>query len=102
MTELKIEMSTAASSTPNPDAEHETFLEEYARSMNRLLDANEGFTAIQELLAGSESRDVHLSDAGRAGLASIIRMLNKEFMDAYDSLPAAWKVRELLQGPRHE
>ena len=101
MTELKIEMSTAVS--PNRTAEREAFLEEYGRNMSRLLDTAEGFIALQELLSGDESRDVHLSDSGREGLALILKLLCDETMDAYCSLPAVQYLGRLLQeGPRHE
>lgn len=104
MTELKIEMSTAASSsTRNPAAEREAFLEEYGRNMNRLCVASEGFIALHELLSSDATRDVHLSDLGREGLAVILKMLGDEAMDALGSLPAVWEMKRLLQeGPRHE
>ena len=103
MTELKIEMSTAASSTPNRTAEREAFLEEYQRNMFRLCEASEGFFAIQELLSSDETRDVHLSDSGREGLALILKLLGDEAMDAWSSLPTAQDMERLLQeGPRHE
>lgn len=103
MTELKIEMSTAASSTPNRTAEREAFLEEYQRNMFRLCEASEGFIAIQELLSSDETRDVHLSDPGREGLALILKLLGDEAIDAWSSLPTAQDMERLLQeGPRHE
>lgn len=103
MTELKIEMSTAASSTPNRTAEREAFLEEYQRNMFRLCEASEGFFAIQELLSSDETRDVHLSDPGREGLALILKLLGDEAIDAWSSLPTAQDMERLLQeGPRHE
>lgn len=103
MTELKIEMSTAASSTPNRTAEREAFLEEYQRNMFRLCEASEGFIAIQELLSSDETRDVHLSDSGREGLALILKLLGDEVIDAWSSLPAVWEMKRLLQeGPHHE
>ena len=103
MTELKIEMSTAASSTPNRTAEREEFLEKYGRNMNRLCEASEGFIAIQELLSSDVTRDVHLSDSGREGLALILKLLGDEAIDAWSSLPAVWEMKRLLQeGPRHE
>ena len=103
MTELKIEMSTAASSSPNRTAEREKFLEEYGRNMARLLDTAEGFIALQELLSGDESRDVHLTDSGRSGLALILKLLGDEAMDAWGSLPTVGGMERLLQeGPRHE
>ena len=104
MTELKIEMSTAASSTPNRAAEREEFLEEYGRNMNRLCEASEGFIAIQELLSSSDvTREVHLSDSGREGLALILKLLGDEVIDAWSSLPAVREMKRLLQeGPRHE
>ena len=104
MTELKIEMSTAASSTPNRAAEREEFLEEYGRNINRLCEASEGFIAIQELLSSSDvTREVHLSDSGREGLALILKLLGDEVIDAWSSLPAVWEMKRLLQeGPRHE
>ena len=103
MTELKIEMSTAASSTPNRAAEREEFLEEYERNMNRLCEASEGFIAIQELLSSDVTREVHLSDSGREGLALILKLLGDEVIDAWSSLPAVWEMKRLLQeGPRHE
>lgn len=103
MTELKIEMSTAASSTPNRAAEREEFLEEYERNMNRLCEASEGFIAIQELLSSDVTREVHLSDSGREGLALILKLLGDEVIDAWSSLPAVWEMKRLLQeGPHHE
>lgn len=103
MTELKIEMSTAASSTPNRTAEREAFLEEYQRNMSRLCVASEGFIAIQELLSSDVTRDVHLSDPGREGLALILKLLGDEAIDAWSSLPTAQDMERLLQeGPRHE
>ena len=103
MTELKIEMSTAASSTPNRTAEREEFLEEYGRNMNRLCEASEGFIAIQELLSSDVTRDVHLSDSGREGLALILKLLGDEAIDAWSSLPAVQDMERLLQeGSRHE
>ena len=103
MTELKIEMSTAASSTPNRTAEREEFLEEYGRNMNRLCEASEGFIAVQELLSSDVTREVHLSDSGREGLALILKLLGDEVIDAWSSLPAVWEMKRLLQeGPRHE
>lgn len=104
MTELKIEMSTAASSTPNRTAEREEFLEAYRKNMNRLCEASEGFIAIQELLSSSDvTRDVHLSDSGREGLALILKLLGDEAIDAWCSLPTAQDIERLLQeGPRHE
>ena len=103
MTELKIEMSTAVSSTPNRTAEREAFLEEYGRNMSRLLDTAEGFIALQELLFSDVTRDVHLSDSGRSGLALILKLLGDEAIDAYCSLPAVQDIERLLQeGPRHE
>lgn len=103
MTELKIEMSTAASSTPNRTAEREEFLEEYKKNMNRLCEASEGFIAVQELLSSDETREVHLSDSGREGLALILKLLGDEVIDAWSSLPAVWEMKRLLQeGPRHE
>ena len=103
MTELKIEMSTAASSTPNRTAEREAFLEEYQRNMFRLCEASEGFIALHELLSSDETRDVHLSDPGREGLALILKLLGDEAIDAWSSLPTAQDVERLLQeGPRHE
>ena len=103
MTELKIEMSTAASSTPNRTAEREEFLEEYGRNMNRLCEASEGFIALQELLSGNVTREVHLSDSGREGLALILKLLGDEAIDAWSSLPTAQDMERLLQeGPRHE
>lgn len=100
MTELKIEMSTAASSSPNRTAEK--FLEEYGRNMSRLLDTAEGFIALQELLSGDESRDVHLTDSGRSGLALILKLLGDEAMDAWGSLPTVGGMERLLQEGRHE
>lgn len=102
MTELKIEMSTAVSSTPNRTAEREAFLEEYGRNMSRLLDTAEGFIALQELLSGDESRDVHLTDSGRSGLALILKLLGDEAMDAWGSLPTVGGMERLLQEGRHE
>ena len=103
MTELKIEMSTAASSTPNRAAEREEFLEEYKKNMNRLCEASEGFIAVQELLSSDVTREVHLSDSGREGLALILKLLGDEVIDAWSSLPAVWEMKRLLQeGPRHE
>ena len=103
MTELKIEMSTAASSTPNRTAEREEFLEEYGRNMNRLCEASEGFIALQELLSGNVTREVHLSDSGREGLALILKLLGDEALDAWGCLPNVWEMKRLLQeGPRHE
>ncbi len=103
MTELKIEMSTAASSTPNRTAEREAFLEEYQRNMFRLCEASEGFIALHELLSSDETRDVHLSDPGREGLALILKLLGDEAIDAWSSLPTAQDMERLLQeGPRHE
>ncbi len=103
MTELKIEMSTAASSTPNRAAEREEFLEEYKKNMNRLCEASEGFIAIQELLSSDVTREVHLSDSGREGLALILKLLGDEALDAWCSLPTAQDMERLLQeGPRHE
>ena len=102
MTELKIEMSTAVSSTPNRTAEREAFLEEYGRNMSRLLDTAEGFIALQELLSGDESRDVHLSDSRREGLALVLKLLGDEAMAAWSSLPCAFELQGLLQGGRHE
>ena len=103
MTELKIEMSTAASSTPNRTAEREAFLEEYQRNMFRLCEASEGFIAIQELLSSDVTREVHLSDSGREGLALILKLLGDEALDAWCSLPTAQDMERLLQeGPRHE
>ena len=103
MTELKIEMSTAASSTPNRAAEREEFLEEYKKNMNRLCEASEGFIALQELLSGNVTREVHLSDSGREGLALILKLLGDEAIDAWSSLPTAQDMERLLQeGPRHE
>lgn len=103
MTELKIEMSTAVSSTPNRTAEREELLEKYDRNRFRLLNAAEGIVALQELLSGDESRDVHLSDSGREGLDLILKLLGDEAIDAWSSLPAAQDIERLLQeGPRHE
>ena len=102
MTELKIEMSTAASSTPNRTAEREEFLEEYKKNMNRLCEASEGFIAIQELLSSDVTREVHLSDSGREGLALILKLLGDEAMAAWSSLPCAFELQGLLQGGRHE
>lgn len=103
MTDLKIEMSTAASSTPNRAAEREAFLEEYQRNMSRLCVASEGFIALHELLSSDATRDVHLSDSGREGLALILKLLGDEVIDAWSSLPAVWEMKRLLQeGPRHE
>ena len=103
MTELKIEMSTAASSTPNRTAEREEFLEAYRKNMNRLCEASEGFIAIQELLSSDVTRDVHLSDSGREGLALILKLLGDEALDAWCCLPTAQDMERLLQeGPRHE
>ena len=103
MTELKIEMSTAASSTPNRTAEREEFLEAYRKNMNRLCEASEGFIAIQELLSSDVTREVHLSDSGREGLALILKLLGDEVIDAWSSLPAVWEMKRLLQeGPHHE
>ena len=103
MTELKIEMSTAASSTPNRAAEREAFLEEYQRNMFKLCEASEGFIAIQELLSSDVTREVHLSDSGREGLALILKLLGDEALDAWSSLPAVWEMKRLLQeGPHHE
>ena len=103
MTELKIEMSTAASSTPNRTAEREAFLEEYQRNMFRLCEASEGFIALHELLSSDETRDVHLSDPGREGLALILKLLGDEAIDAWSSLPTAQDMERLLQeGPSHE
>ena len=103
MTELKIEMSTAASSTPNRAAEREAFLEEYQRNMFRLCEASEGFIAIQQLLSSDVTREVHLSDSGREGLALILKLLGNEALDAWGSLPTAQGIERLLQeGPRHE
>lgn len=103
MTELKIEMSTAASSTPNRTAEREAFLEEYQRNMFRLCEASEGFIALHELLSSDETRDVHLSDPGREGLALILKLLGDEVIDAWSSLPTAQDMERLLQeGVRHE
>ena len=104
MTELKIEMSTAVSSTPNRTAEREAFLEEYQRNMFRLCEASEGFIAIQELLSSSDvTQDIHLSDSGREGLALILKLLGNEALDAWCSLPTAQDIERLLQeGPRHE
>ena len=103
MTELKIEMSTAASSsTRNRAAEREAFLEEYQRNMSRLCVASEGFIAIQELLSSDVTREVHLSDSGREGLALILKLLGDEAMDAWNSLPCAFELQGLLEGGRHE
>ena len=103
MTELKIEMSTAASSTPNRTAEREEFLEAYRKNMNRLCEASEGFIAVQELLSSDVTREVHLSDSGREGLALILKLLGNEALDAWCSLPTAQDMKRLLQeGPRHE
>ena len=102
MTELKIEMSTAASSTPNRAAEREEFLEEYGRNMNRLCVASEGFIALHELLSSDATRDVHLSDSGREGLALVLKLLGDEAMAAWSSLPCAFELQGLLQGGRHE
>ena len=103
MTELKIEMSAAASSTPNRAAEREAFLEEYQRNMFRLCVASEGFIALHELLSSDATRDVHLSDSGREGLALVLKLLGDEAMAAWSSLPTAQDMERLLQeGPRHE
>ena len=103
MTELKIEMSTAASSTPNRAAEREELLEEYGRNTSRLLNAAEGIVALQELLSGNVTREVHLSDSGREGLALILKLLGDEVIDAWCSLPTVLDMERLLQeGPRHE
>ncbi len=103
MTELKIEMSTAASSsTRNRAAEREAFLEEYQRNMSRLCVASEGFIALHELLSSDATRDVHLSDSGREGLALVLKLLGDEAMAAWSSLPCAFELQGLLQGGRHE
>ena len=102
MTELKIEMSTAVSSTPNRTAEREAFLEEYQRNMSRLCVASEGFIALHELLSSDATRDVHLSDSRREGLALVLKLLGDEAMAAWSSLPCAFELQGLLQGGRHE
>lgn len=71
----------------NHAAEQEQFLEEYKRNMARLLNASEGFCVLHQLLAGDESRDVHLNDSGRSGLALIFKLLGDESMDAWSCLP---------------
>ena len=99
MTELKIEMSTAASSsTRNRAAEREAFLEEYQRNMSRLCVASEGFIAIQELLSSDVTREVHLSDSGREGLALVLKLLGDEAIDAWGCLPNVWEMKKLLRG----
>lgn len=102
MTDLKIEMSTAVSSASNHAAERERFLEEYERNMARLVNASEGFRALQELLDGYESRGLPLSDSGRSGLALILRLLVEESESAWGSLPMPAHMRAMLEGVRHE
>ena len=71
--------------------------------MFRLCEASEGFIALHELLSSDETRDVHLSDPGREGLALILKLLGDEAIDAWSSLPTAQDMERLLQeGPRHE
>lgn len=75
----------------------EQFLEEYKRNTDRIWNVIEGIIAIQELLAGEDSRDVHLSDSGRIGLSSILHTLNEELENALGSLPMPDQIKKMLE-----
>lgn len=76
----------------------EQFLEEYERNKDRLWNVTESIIAIQELLAGKDSRDVHLSDSGRIGLSNILHTLNEELGDILSSLPTPDQIKKMLEG----
>ena len=96
--------SAVSSSAPNHDAgaQREQFLESYSRNMNSLLEASEGFIALHELLSGSITRELFLSDSGRAGLAHIIKMLADKNMNAWGSLPSPYQMKKMLEGAGNE
>ena len=101
MSDLLFQVPVSDADHPAPQnhaAEQEQFLEEYKRNMARLLNASEGFCVLHQLLAGDESRDVHLDDSGRSGLALILKLLGDESMDAWSCLPNVWEMKKLLRG----
>ena len=102
---FQIPVSSAVSpSTSNHDAasRREQFLERYSRHMDSLQYTNEGFIALHELLAGNVTRELTLSDSGRAGLAYIIKTLAEENVNAWGSLPAPYQIKKMLEGVNHE
>lgn len=102
---FQIPVSSAVSpSTPNHDAaaRREQFLERYSRHMDSLQQSSEGLIALHELLAGDVTRELSLSDSGRAGLAYIIKMLAEENTKAWGSLPAPYLMKEMLEEAAHE
>lgn len=102
---FQIPVSSAVSpSTPNHNAaaRREQFLERYSRHMDSLQNTSEGLIALHELLAGDITRDLPLSDAGRAGLAYIIKTLAEENTNAWGSLPAPYQMKAMLEEAAHE
>lgn len=104
-TEFRLPFSSAVSpSTLNHDAGtmREQFLESYSRNMDSLREASEGFIALHELLSGNITRELFLSDSGRAGLAHIIKTLADENMNAWGSLPLPYQMKEMLEEAGNE
>ena len=102
---FQIPVSSAVSpSTPNHNAaaRREEFLERYSRNMDSLLNTGEGLIALHELLSGDITRELSLSDSGRAGLAYIIKTLAEENMNACGSLPAPYQMKKMLEEAAHE
>lgn len=102
---ISIQISSAVNPEdlkPSAATRREQFLESYARHMDQLQNASEGFRAIQELLAGDVTRDICLSDSGREGLSHIVGLLADESENAWGSLPQPDHMRAMLEGASHE
>lgn len=102
-------ISIQISSAVNPEdlkssaaTRREQFLESYARHMDQLQNASEGFRAIQELLAGDVTRDICLSDSGREGLSHIVGLLADESENAWGGLPHPDYIRTMLEEMSNE